>query len=144
VGIIATAREGVGGGKSKINNPEALLDLPLSRYTAGTEEFTPTHMRPAILRDAVRSAGALNPIGSLGQVRFLQHHLDSPDVFTGRKRSNPAKANRNTHINEKKFRLVGERGYDYGYEFIGLFSFAASKTPIWSCQMTQKLGRRIR
>lgn len=38
----------------------------------------------------------------------VHHHKESEDMdlFMGIKRSNPQKANRNTHVNERKFRKV--------------------------------------
>lgn len=43
------------------------------------------------------------------QKRFVHHHKEweiSKSLYLGKYRSQPQKANRNTHINEKKFRKV--------------------------------------
>lgn len=45
---------------------------------------------------------------SLLQNRFVHHHKewDNKSLYLGIYRSQPQRANRNTHINEKKFRRV--------------------------------------
>jgi hypothetical protein len=47
------------------------------------------------------------PVNALA-IRCVHHHLERDDFerFIGMKRSNPQKANRNTHINEKKWRRI--------------------------------------